>query len=187
MGKAALRFVERITKALRERRELSFSYEGLREDSPRTRRVRPLHLTLTNGQWYLLGEDVSLGEIRTFSLARMTRVLVTKKTFSENSAPDVDQSIAPVFGVPFGDTKATEVRLRFEAEVAKPVTEREWHASQRVKRLGDGRVELFLRVRLTRQFANWIRSWGENVEVLEPKELRNEIAESARKMLARYA
>ena len=43
-----------------------------------------------------------------------------------------------------------------------------------------------LRVTSTVDLYSWILRWGEKVEVLEPEELRQEIAETARAMLDVY-
>jgi predicted DNA-binding transcriptional regulator YafY len=43
-----------------------------------------------------------------------------------------------------------------------------------------------LAVTVTDELSSWILSWGEKVEVLEPKELREEVMETAKKMVKIY-
>jgi hypothetical protein len=60
-------------------------------------------------------------------------------------------------------------------EVARYVAERRWHPSQREERLLTGALEVTLHVAPEMDCKRWILSWGREVEVLEPKKLREEI------------
>jgi hypothetical protein len=52
------------------------------------------------------------------------------------------------------------VVVRFRPDQAPYVREREWHPSQRVRTLRDGRLELTLRAGGTFEFLRWILGWG---------------------------
>ena len=52
--------------------------------------------------------------------------------------------------------------------------------------LADGGLLFTVRVSDPREMRPWIRSWGADVEVLEPRDLRDEMAEQAQRMAARY-
>jgi predicted DNA-binding transcriptional regulator YafY len=70
--------------------------------------------------------------------------------------------------------------------VAALVQERIWHPSQMIDELADGGLLLTVRVSDPREMRPWIRSWGADVEVLEPYDLRAEMVEQARRMLECY-
>ena len=61
-----------------------------------------------------------------------------------------------------------------------------WHPSQAIDDLEDGGCLLTVRVAEMREMIPWIRSWGPDVEVLEPPALRREIAADARRAAAVY-
>jgi proteasome accessory factor B len=76
--------------------------------------------------------------------------------------------------------------LRFTASVAARVVEATWHASQRVERSEDGSLLWRATVAGTIEIRLWILSWGDDVEVLEPAELRSDVASTHLRAAARY-
>src|SRR5919199_2590949 len=70
---------------------------------------------------------------------------------------------------------------------AQRVQESVWHHSQRLAELPGGGCLLTMRVGGIREIKNWVMSWGADVEVLAPAELRAQVAEDSRRMAARYA
>ena len=61
-----------------------------------------------------------------------------------------------------------------------------WHPSQVIENHGDGSVIMTLRVFNTFELVTWILGWGEKVEVLEPKILRDEVFRTATEMTKVY-
>ena len=70
--------------------------------------------------------------------------------------------------------------LRFEARVSARVREATWHPSQEVRELADGSLEWRARVAGTIEIRLWILSWGDEVEVIAPAALRDDVAGDAR-------
>jgi proteasome accessory factor B len=67
------------------------------------------------------------------------------------------------------------------------VGEATWHPSQAVHELPDGSLEWRARVSGTIEIRLWILSWGDEVEVLEPAALREDVAATHARAAARYA
>jgi proteasome accessory factor B len=84
------------------------------------------------------------------------------------------------------DGPQTKVRVSFASKVAKYVTRRSWHPSQRIEEHADGHVELTMTVRGTTQVVSWVLGFGEHAEVMEPGKLRDEVAIAAKKMSEIY-
>jgi len=55
-----------------------------------------------------------------------------------------------------------------------------------VKQQKDGSAIMTLRAAVTVELSSWILRWGEQMEVLEPKELRQAIAKTVRLTQALY-
>ena len=51
-----------------------------------------------------------------------------------------------------------------------------WHPSQEVSEAADGSLEWRARVAGTIEIRLWILSWGDEVEVLAPQDLREDVA-----------
>ena len=68
----------------------------------------------------------------------------------------------------------TRVRIRFDTKVARFVQRRQWHPTQKIKRV-DGGIELTMEVAGTLELLSWVLGFGDKAEVLEPESLREEI------------
>jgi len=66
------------------------------------------------------------------------------------------------------------------------VRETVWHRSQVLTDLPDGRLEMTVRVAGIVEIRPWILSWGDQVEVLEPADLRDAVSAAVRGAAARY-
>jgi predicted DNA-binding transcriptional regulator YafY len=78
------------------------------------------------------------------------------------------------------------VRIRFDAESARTVRGRTWHATQVIHALPGGVAEITLRARDEWEIARWVLSWGGHAWVIEPPRLRHRVREIAREILARH-
>jgi predicted DNA-binding transcriptional regulator YafY len=78
------------------------------------------------------------------------------------------------------------VRIRFRPAVRQYITETRWHTSQQIEDLSDGSFVFTVEVSEPREVGWWVLQWGANAEVLAPESLRQEIAETARALVAVY-
>ena len=165
--------------------EIEFTYRKLGGDGE-ARRVQPLHLACIEQQWYLFGFDLRReGKVRTFALARMSRLQRTGRHFEQPARFSVDEHLAGSFGV-FSSAKPERIVLRFDELGGQLVRERTWHATQRIEPSAGGGLRLSLEVGLSPEIERWILGWGEHVEVLAPVSLRAAIAEKAARVAALY-
>jgi proteasome accessory factor B len=84
------------------------------------------------------------------------------------------------------DQEEVEVVLRFDAEIAARVPETTWHPSEQTTREPAGTILWRARVPGPIEIRRWILSWGSQVEVVSPPELRDEVAATYRAAAARY-
>jgi predicted DNA-binding transcriptional regulator YafY len=122
---------ERVSKAVMESREIEFEYRKAKSASYEPRRVRPYHLGCVSEQWYLFGFDLVRGQIRTFVLPRMRGVKATAVRFKRPADFSINRHLSDSFGV-FSGQGNYAVRIRFDALAGQLVSERQWHASQRL-------------------------------------------------------
>lgn len=67
------------------------------------------------------------------------------------------------------------VRLRFNVKVSHRAMETIWHPSQVIEEQSDGSIIMTFKVRDITYFRAFILGWGDEVEVLEPETLREQI------------
>lgn len=137
---------------------------------------------------YLIGFDEPANAMRTYKVERIRSATLTTDRYEIPDDFDPDAWLANSWGIWSSDSTPTErVKLRFDASVAHRVREAIWHRSQELTERDDGGVDLSVTVAGTVEIRPWILSWGPGVEVLEPPELRDAVAQAVRDAAARYA
>ena len=180
-----IKVFELLTEAVVSNRVVEFDYFSLRADKPELRRVAPYHLACINNQWYLIGADQTHGELRTFALTRVAKVKNLKIPFTRPANFSVAKMLAGSFAA-FQAERTEHVKIRFDAFAARLVSERQWHKSQKMRPADGGGMELTMRVGIAPDLENWVLSWGDHAEVMEPLELRRRISATIRNMAKRY-
>ena len=94
-----------------------------------------------------------------------------------------EQLVEGTFGLISGPK--ANVRIFFDRTVSRYVRRRRWHPTQKIRNVTGG-IELAMEVQGTIELTNWILSYGEHAEVLEPAELREEMAGKLERAAARY-
>ena len=183
--------VHDLTRAWASRRVVEFVYDGATYDpsrGSRQARVRPylLEPSIATRALYLIGHDETRGELRTFKVARISRLSITPDTFEPDPDLEVERRLAAGWDM-IADQPAVEVVLRFSPAVAARIRETRWHPSERVDPAPDGGLRWRATVSGTKEIILWILSWGDEVEVLEPAALRAEVAAILARAAGRYA
>jgi proteasome accessory factor B len=183
---ADIHLFETVSKAVIESRELEFEYKKAKSPSYEHRRVRPYHLGCVSDQWYLFGFDLARGQMRTFVLSRMRAARRTGARFHRPADFSIDKYLSDSFGV-FSAHGHYSVRIRFDALAGQLVSERQWHASQKIKPLPGGRIELRMQLGSLEEVERWILSWGKRAQVLAPPELIARIRATLRLLNETYS
>jgi proteasome accessory factor B len=182
---ADIHLFETVSKAVIESRELEFEYKKAKSPRYEGRSVRPYHLGCVSDQWYLFGFDLARAQIRTFVLQRMRAVRPTGARFHRPADFSINKHLSDSFGV-FSAHGHYSVRVRFDALAGQIVSERQWHASQKIKALPDGRVEMRMELGSLEEVERWILSWGKRARVLAPPALVERIRSTLRLLTDAY-
>ena len=183
--------VHRLTRAWAERRVVSLDYEPARyapESAARRAIVHPylIEPSLQTHALYLIGWDETRGAVRTFKIERIRDVSVTPRTFDPPEPGLLEKDLRRAWDI-IADQAPTDVVLRFDAAVASRVAETTWHPTQRLEPAPDGTLIFRATVAGSIEIRLWILSWGDAVEVLEPTDLRADVAATIRRAMDRYA
>ena len=182
--------LRRLTEAWAESTTVTLRYRSQNSGGePRAVTIDPylLEPSATGNATYVIGYSHGHDAIRTFKLDRIEQVELTGRKFVAHESDEILQRLANSWGVVFGDgDEYYDVQLEFSPAVAERVAETIWHPSQRLERRPDGSMVLELRLPSLMEFIPWVRSWGPDVTVIAPAELRSEVAESLAQAAANY-
>ncbi|HHV08458.1 MAG TPA: WYL domain-containing protein [Firmicutes bacterium] len=179
------RIFQQLTEALSERETVKIEYYTASRDVETTRLVNPYHLRCHKGAWYLIGYCHRRQEVRTFALDRIRSLKHTRRKFKIQSDFSLEEYLGSSLGIERG-RKLHEVVIRFDAQVARWVKEREWHSSQEIVAEEDGSLLFKAALSGLGEVKRWVLGYGIHAEVLSPLQLREEIAKEAAALAARY-
>ena len=182
--------VRALTRAWAERRVVVLNYDPATYDpgrGPRTARVRPYLIEPSSATHalYLIGHDETRDALRTFKIERILDVAVTADRFEPPAPGAIEEALSRAWDI-IADQPPVDVALRFTPAVAARVAETRWHPSERRELAADGSLVWRATVAGTIEVRIWILSWGADVEVLEPADLRADVARTVRAAAARY-
>ena len=121
-----------------------------------------------------------------FRVNRIAEVRPTGMHFTRHADYNFAQRHRHSFSVFVGDT-VQRVRVRFSKRIAPFIREACWHHSQQLTEEPDGSLLFEVEVNEPREVGWWVLQWGPEAEVLEPESLRQELCETAQRLVALYA
>jgi CRISPR-associated endonuclease/helicase Cas3 len=110
--------------------------------------------------------------LRTLKIERIRAAEITRDPYTIPADFDPRMYLRDAWGIWSSDQEPVEVVLRFHPRVSMRVRETRWHPSQRIEEQPDGYLLWRAQVAEPQEMLPWVRGWGADVEVVEPKELR---------------
>jgi proteasome accessory factor B len=154
-----------LQQAIELSRVVTFGYLKPGEGSPRTRRVQPLALVEYEGRWHVFGVDLGVGAERTFLLQRIVdEVTITREPFDAALRDGAGERA-------LAGLAAVAERNRALLEVT-PGTEAALRLSRRALPADQGIRVPYVDVNV---LADELASYGPEVRVVEPAELRAQV------------
>ena len=177
------RFLTDIISAMRDFRVIRLCYQSFRHPEPFCFNVRPYCVKYFKQRWYLLG-DSDLG-LRIYSLDRFVDMEELEEHFEIPKGFDAEEYFGNYFGVIIGE-EPEDVKIRVVPDQVKYFRTLPKHGSQRETVQEDGSSVFSYHIAPTLDFVQEILSHGADVEVLEPAELRESVADIIAGMASRY-
>lgn len=177
------RFLTDIISAMRDFRVIRLCYQSFRHPEPFCFNVRPYCVKYFKQRWYLLG-DSDLG-LRIYSLDRFVDMEELEEHFEIPKGFDAEEYFGNYFGVIIGE-EPEDVKIRVVPDQVKYFRTLPMHGSQRETAQEDGSSVFSYHIAPTLDFVQEILSHGADVEVLEPAELRESVADIIAGMASRY-
>jgi predicted DNA-binding transcriptional regulator YafY len=180
-----------LSRAVWEERRVEIRYE--KRDGEVRRLVDPLGLVLKAGVWYLVGLSGRTRSVRTFRVSRVAGVTVLDEPAQRPEEFDLAAQWAASSSAFFETWPTVEVRVRVRAshawhlrDVLEPGAAKEAIDTATEPDDDDWR-ETTLRMESIGMAQHELLRFGPHLEVLDPPELREAMADAAKGMVERYA
>lgn len=174
-----------VYTALLMNRRLDVEYKARGAKKAKQYEVTPLGLVLKNGIFYL---PCTVNDYTDIRLITLHRLLSAKKLDIPTTAPkgfNLDEYIASG-ELSFGDGSEIVLKAIVSKSVAFHLGERQLDPKQSITEQADGNYLLQAKVLETSELRFWLRGYDEEIEILEPAELRDQLYQSAKAMVRKY-
>ncbi|MCP4420365.1 MAG: WYL domain-containing protein [Chloroflexi bacterium] len=182
--------LEKIISCWVDQRKINIRYQGLKSQKPTVHLVSPylLEPSLWNEGVYLVGYSEKMDKIIPFKLNRILKAADTSQPIIFPKSFNESDFLNNVWSIWDGDGELVTVKLRFRGETAvRRVQESVWHPNQeQPELLENGDLIWCTQVAEWREMLPWIRGWGADCEVLEPRGLRREVEREILRLTAVY-
>jgi len=174
-----------VYDALLRDRRLAVTYLPRGQQGGKEYEINPLGLVLKNGIIYLVCSMWDYPDIRLLTLHRMQETQVLDKPASIPDGFSLDDYIA-AGELHFTIGGTVKLNALFSADAVFHLGERPLSGDQTITEQPDGRMLVTVTVQDTSELRWWLLGFGDQVEVLEPTELRNHFTEIALNMASAY-
>jgi predicted DNA-binding transcriptional regulator YafY len=182
-----LRNLTKLAEAWISRRRIKISYRALEKEEAKDHLIEPYFIqpASTGRSSYVIARSDLAAKLLIFKIERIENIQETSETYTIPADFDANEYLSAAWDISVeGDVKT--VKLKFKPVVARIIQESMWHPSQVLETRKDGSVLMTLNVMDTMEFFRWLLRWGDDVEVLEPPEIRDEVIETAKAMRKVY-
>lgn len=168
--------IQLIQDAIEERKLLSFNYYAPKGESKRV--IEPYYLVFKWSSWYMWGWCTQKQDFRLFKLNRMDCLFKTNEAFIAKNAQLPDLSTEKIF--PF----EIHVKAIFQKEEKWRLVE-EFGVNCFTEN-ADGTLLFSAGYTDMENLIHWLLTFGNRVQVLEPKEVKDRLIQIAQNMLEQY-
>ena len=184
-------YLQPIIEAMKENRVINITYHSYWKDEENNFDVQPYCVKLFRQRWYMVARSTypyyfEKGP-RIYSLDRIHHLHKTEETFAMPKDWDANEYFAGSFGIIADQhVESQTVKLKVSAGQANYIRDLKMHESQEEIERNDEYSIFAYRLRPTFDFMQEILRNGEDIEVLEPLWLREEMAGIIMRMCNKY-
>ena len=185
---AGLEHLQTVINALKDHHSLRMGYKKFNDSEPYTTLIEPYCLKLFHQRWYLLGKSERKGyKLAIYALDRMTELSETESNYVLDPNFDAETFFKYYFGVFIGEeTPIQRIVLRAYCNMPNLLRTLPLHHSQKEICKTDTYADFEYYLALTLDFRQAILKEGHELEVIEPKSLRDMIQDELTKAIKRY-
>jgi len=160
----------RIVKAIREKRQGTFEYEGF---SPFEVNIEPYRVCFFDGFWYLVGKDLYDQKFKRYALDKIKDFKPLGNNFRCVPA-QVDRMLKESGNIWFSSERNIEVIVDVDKSCAHYFRRRKVYPHQVIKEERvDGSIVVSFNVGSLDEIKNTLKGWLPHIKIIQPEELKN--------------
>lgn len=171
VGSTGYQYLHSMMDAIDNKKVIEFYYQKFEEDKGSLRKLAPYFIKEFKRRLYVIGKDYKDDRVKTFAFDRMIGAFVTNELF--RITEDYSKYFEDCYGIVNDfESEPSIVLLKAHDNKASYIKTLPLHASQKLVEETDNYTIFELKVKLTYDFIMELMSHANQLEVLQPEELR---------------
>lgn len=176
-----------LLHAIKNRLKIKFSYQKFWEEEISERITDPYALKEFKNRWYILAKDNNDSRVKSFALDRMSGLEITNVCFVLPANYNAEESYRYCFGIISpNDENPQEIVLSFDPFQGKYIKTLPLHETQQILIDNQDELQIKLHLHITHDLLMELLSFGNNMKVIKPKSLANEIKAAHKRAFDQY-
>jgi predicted DNA-binding transcriptional regulator YafY len=175
--------LHRIIRAIREKRQVNFTYPAGPEAHPVT--LESYKVVYFDGFWYLIGNEPATGILKRYALDRINHFKLSKACFK--FVPEkLDTILQGSANIWFTEEQNLEVKILVNASVSHYFKRRKMYPTQEIKEeRPDGSLVISFKVGNLESIYKVLKAWIPHILILQPRALRKDMLSDVKKWVTR--
>jgi predicted DNA-binding transcriptional regulator YafY len=166
---------------------LEIEYQSFKDKDPKKLIIHPYYLKQFNKRWFLFGLGNHDKLLYNLPLDRIKGLKNEAVKFEKNTLFNFKEYFDDIIGVSkHNDEALIKIELYIDQELAPYIQTKPLHGSQ--KNIKENKDGLYIQIEVIPNFElkQMLLSYGDKIEVLSPKNYRNELKKTVDKMMIKY-
>jgi len=177
-----------LLHAIKNNFQIMFDYQKFWEEESHQRLVEPYALKEFKSRWYIIAKDNKDATVKSFALDRLTHLEISNRKFDFPKNYNIEESYRYCFGIISpNEEEPQDIILSFDPYQGKYIKTLPLHETQQVIIDNENELQVKLKLCVTHDLLMELLSFGDNVKVLQPKSLAEEIRLAHQKAFKQYA
>lgn len=176
-----------LFNAIIDKRPLQLTYKSFRQEEKSKIIVHPYYLKQYNKRWFLLAWDSEKNYLANFALDRISAIKDAKNIAFVPTKEDFSEYFEDMIGVSKDTRTEPQLVKLWVSPVSWPyVKTKPLNGTQKDRKAEDGGRIVTINVYLNYELEQLILSFGENMKVIEPIELKERIQQRLNRAIENY-
>lgn len=180
-----LDFISTLYHAIIYRKVLAITYQSFKKQKPSTGVYHPYFLKQYNNRWFLFCKHDKYDNMTNLALDRIIEIKEEAISYVENTKTDFIEYFEDAIGVTIIG-QPQKVRMKVANSLFPYIKSKPLHGSQKIKKENENDAIVELSVIINYELKSLLFSYGEELTIIEPPSLAEELKNKALKIIDNY-
>lgn len=168
-----MEFISPLFKFIQNKQTLKITYQSFNSDTATIAIFHPYYLKQYNNRWFLIGKHNDYNNLTNYALDRIQKIEEASNKYDDSQIVDFDEYFDDFIGVSKNtDKELIKITLKATKSLAPYIKTKPLHGSQKSILDNDNGFTFSIEVIPNFEFYKLIQSFGEDLIVLEPTDIK---------------